>query len=117
MEFTENLNLRNMNQTDFDFSLKYDQFIAELNAAMNYRDSRGYLSLKSDTRLEESFADLFTNYCDKPLAENHKGALDDATLAYYYFCTSTGRHDHLQLLVQKLGTKCIKKFEKRIYSN
>lgn len=106
-----------MNQTDFDFSHKYDQFIAELNAAMNYRDSRGYLTLKSDTRLEDTFADLFINYCDHPLPPNHRGALDDATIAYYYFCSSTGRHGNLHLIVQKRGMKFIKDCDKRIQKN
>ena len=106
-----------MNQTDFDFSHKYDQFIAELNAAMNYRDSRGYLTLKSDNRLEDTFADLFTKYCDQPLPPIHRGALDDATIAYYYFCSATGRHGSLKLIVQKLGNKFIKDCEKRLNMN
>lgn len=106
-----------MNQTDFDFSHKYDQFITELNAAMNYRDSRGYLISKPDNKLEDTFTDLFVNYFDQPLAPLDKGALDDATIAYYYFCTSTGRHGNLKLLLQKLGMKNLKKFEKRIYNN
>lgn len=106
-----------MNQTDFDFSHKYDQFITELNAAMNDRDSRGYLTLNSDNRLEDSFADLFVNYCDQPLADNHKGALDDATLAYYYFCAATGRHGNLKLIIQKLGMKFIKNCDKHLTQN
>ncbi|WP_316823142.1 hypothetical protein [Pedobacter gandavensis] len=106
-----------MNQTDFDFSHKYDQFITELNAAMNYRDSRGYLILNPESKLENAFNELYVHYCDQILAPNHQGALDDAALAYYYFCTSTGRHDQLNILVQKLGTKMIKKFEKSAYSN
>lgn len=102
-----------MNQTDFDFSHKYDQFITELNAAMNYRDSRGYLTLNPENRLEDSFTDLFVNYCDHPLPPGHKGAFDDATLAYYYFCSSTGRHVNLKLILQKFGKKFIKDCEKR----
>ncbi|WP_316748714.1 hypothetical protein [Pedobacter gandavensis] len=102
-----------MNQTNFDFSHKYAQFITEFHAAMNYRDSRGYVTLNPENKLEDSFTDLFVNYYDQPLPSNHRYELDDATLAYYYFCSSTGQHLSLKLILQKLGNKFIKKCEKR----